>query len=73
MIEIKDYDLPITAAQKIVTGTKANKPSPLSKAIAVALTGDEDAGDTVDMFSLKEINEIAQYLLVYVESHKDGD
>lgn len=54
MIEIKDTDLPITVAEKIITGTK-------------------QYNDTVDMFDLEEIKEIADYLMVYYESHKEGD
>ena len=73
MIEIKDTDLPITAAEKIITGTKPYAATLLTKAIVRALTGDETAGDTVDMFDLEEIKEIADYLMVYYESHKEGD
>ncbi len=73
MIEIKDTDLPITVAEKIITGTKPYISTPLTKAVAKILTGDEKAGDTVDMFDLEEIKEIADYLMVYYESHKGGD
>jgi hypothetical protein len=73
MIEIKDTDLQITVAEKIITGTKQYNATPLTKAVVKALTGDEKAGDTVDMFSLQEIKEIADYLMVYYESHKGGD
>lgn len=73
MIEIKDTDLPITVAEKIINGTKPYAPTLLTKAIVRALTGDETAGDTVDMFELKEIKEIADYLMVYYESHKEGE
>ena len=73
MIEIKDTDLPITVAEKIITGTKRYNATPLTKAVAKALTGDETAGDTVDMFDLEEIKEIADHLMVYYENHKDGD
>ena len=73
MIEINDTDLPITVAEKIITGTKPYNPTPLTKAVVKALTGDEKAGDTVDMFDLEEIKEIADYLMLYYESHKEGD
>ena len=73
MIEIKDTDLPITVAEKIITGTKPYNPTPLTKAAVKFLTGDEKAGDTVDMFDLIEIKEIADYLMVYYDSHKEGD
>ena len=71
MIEIKDTDLPITAAEKIITGTKPYGGSLLTRAVAKAITGDDMAGDTVDMFELEEIKEIADYLMVYYESHKE--
>ena len=73
MIEIKDTDLPITVAEKIITGTKPYNATPLTKAVAKVLTCDEKAGDTVDMFDLEEIKEIADYLMVYYDSHKEGD
>ncbi len=74
MIQINDNDLPITAAEKIINGTK-NKTATLSdKLVYKAFTGKE-VGDTVciDMFDLEEIKEIADYLIVYYESHKNGD
>ena len=73
MIEIKDTDLPITVAEKIITGTKPYSATPLTKAVVKVITGSETAGDTVDMFSLYEIKEIADYLMVYYESHKEGE
>lgn len=72
MIEIKDDDLPITAAAKIIAGTKPVNVGPMLKAAAKALTGIEHDG-TTDMFSLEEIEEIADYLKTYVEHHKNGD
>ena len=57
MIEIKNTDMPITVAEKIITGTK-----PYVAALAV----------TIDMFSVDEIKEIADYLMVYYESHKEA-
>ena len=70
MIEIKDTDPPITVAEKIITGTKPYNATPLTKAVAKALTGDEKVFDTVDMFALKEIKEIADHLMVYYDNHK---
>ena len=46
MIQIEDNDLPITAAQKIIKGVKPYNPVPAVKAIATALTGDENSVDT---------------------------
>lgn len=73
MIEIKDTDLPITVAQKIICGTKPANNSPLIKSMAKALCNDENAGETMDMFSIEEIEEIANYLKVYCKSHDNGD
>lgn len=74
MIQIDDYDLPIEVAEKIISSTKEVTLTPMMKAIRKAVTG-EDEGDktTEDMFSLEEIEEIAGYLMVYVNSHKNGD
>lgn len=73
MIQINDNDLPITVAEKIINGVKPNNPTPLMKSIIKELTGNEHASETVDMFDLEEIKEIADYLIVYYESHKNGD
>lgn len=71
MIEIKDDDLPITAAAKIIAGTKPVI-SLLQKVAAKEIPGIEHDG-TTDMFSLDEIDEIADYLKTYVEHYKNGD
>ena len=72
MIEIKDTDLPITVAEKIITGTKPLQP--LTKAVMKAIIGNESDIETIDMFSVDEIKEIADYLMVYYKSHKEvGD
>lgn len=73
MIQINDNDLPITVAEKIIKGVKPNDPTPFMKSLAKAITGDEDASESVDMFDLEEIKEIADYLIVYYEAHKTGD
>ena len=73
MIEIKDNDMPIVAAEKIITGTKPYNPTPLMKTAAKAITGSDTVCDTQDMFDLEEIKEIAEYLMVYYESHKEGE
>ena len=59
MIKIEDDDLPIEAARKIITGTKPNGHFT------------EILGTEKDMFSLEEIGEIAGYLQVYYDSHKN--
>ena len=73
MIQIKDNDLPIMVAEKIISGVKPYNPTPLMKSLATAITGDENSGNTQDMFDLEEIKEIADYLIVYYEAHKNGD
>ena len=65
MITIDDNDLPITVAEKIVTGTKPFEPTPFMRALGKAVTGSEHACDTVDMFSLDEIKEISDYLMIF--------
>ena len=72
MIEIKDTDMPITVAEKIITGTKPYGATPLTKAVVKAITGNESDIETIDMFSVDEIKEIADYLMVYYESHKEA-
>ena len=73
MIEIKDTDLPITVAEKIITGTRPRIATPLTKAIVKSITGSEMASESVDMFDLEEIKEIADYLMMYYDSHKEGE
>ena len=74
MIQIDDFDLPIQVAEKIIGGTKEMPASLLDKATFKAFTGKE-LGETThrDMFDLEEIKEIADYLVVYYEAHKNGD
>ena len=73
MITINDNDLPITVAEKIIKGTKPYNPSPLTKAVTKAITGNENDANETDMFDLEEIKEIADYLMVYYNSHENGD
>ena len=57
MIEINDNDLPITVAEKIIKGEKLIRDFGLNK--------------FADMFDLDDIKEIADYLIVYYEAHKE--
>ena len=71
MIQINDNDLPITVAEKIISGTK---PTDLSEAMRNAT--EKMVGfkiDKQDMFDLEEIKEIADYLIVYYQAHINGD
>lgn len=79
MITISDNDLPITVAEKLITAKK-DSDSPLSKAIFTASytlangrspTKEELDESKQDLFTDDEIEEIAQYLMVYVERHKE--
>ncbi len=71
MIQIDDFDLPIQAAEKIISGTKEMPASILDKAAYRAFTGKELEGTiSRDMFDLEEIKEIAGYLMVHYEAHK---
>lgn len=72
MITINDNDLPITAAEKIITGTKPYNPTPLMNAFCAAITSDESAANTTDMFDIEEIKEIADYLMVYCANNMRG-
>lgn len=65
MIQIEDNDLPITVAEKIITGTKPYNPSELVKPFVTT--------NTQDMFDLEDIKEIAKYLMTYYNSHPNGD
>ena len=65
MITINDDDLPIVAAGKIITGEKPYKPTPLERVACTIISGNAHTADKIDMFSLQEIKEIVDYLLVY--------
>lgn len=81
MITIENNDLPITVAEKIIKGTKPRNEDDALSVFLRIIFGDpkvtreegEDALETVDMFTLEEIEEIARYLLLYCEAHKSGD
>lgn len=61
MITINDNDLPITVAQKLITGTRQEENSELGVILQV------------NMYTLEEIKEIAKYLLTYDLCHPNGD
>jgi hypothetical protein len=71
MIVINDKDLPITVAEKIVSATKTYDTSPTLKALTKAITNDEELKE--DMFTLEEIKEIADYLMIYYQSYIRGE
>ena len=73
MFTVEDNDLPITVANKIICGTKPYNPTPAMKALTKTLTGNENDCNTQDMFSLEDIKEIADYLMVYYQNNLGGD
>ena len=73
MIQINGNDLPITVAEKIITGKEPYEPSLMEKAIIKTFTSKEFIPTTRDMFNDEEVKEIADYLLEYYKHHKDID
>ena len=71
MIVINDNDAPIEAAKKIIYGTKPNNASDMVKALAKAITNDNAAGETIDMYSRDDIKEIRDYLNVWLDNNED--
>lgn len=71
MIVINDKDLPITVAEKIVSATKTYDASPMLKALTKAITNEDESKE--DMFTLDEIKEIADYLMIYYQSYIRGE
>lgn len=73
MIQINDNDLPITVAEKIITGTRSIKPTDVQK-LAYKVFLWEECGETIeeDMFSAEEIREIADHLYAYVRANEGG-
>lgn len=61
MILVYDNDKPITAAERIITAEK--EPETLAQAITAQ-------GKRRQQYSVRELLEIAQYLLAYVDMHK---
>jgi hypothetical protein len=76
MIQINDNDSPITAAQKLIHGIKAEPMTPARRLGFILASGEapkEDAVYEVDMFSLSDIREIADYLLTYYRYRQEDD
>lgn len=69
MIQINDNDSPITVAEKIINGTKPYNAVETWRTLTKAITGTDC--DTNVMFDLEEIKEIADYLIIYYELHKE--
>lgn len=77
MFTVDDLDLPITVAEKIITGTRPCTLSSVQKslrALSDSINGTDTANQTVeDMFTVNDIKEIADYLMVYYEANKAED
>lgn len=71
MFTINDRDLPITVAEKIINGTKPSNKSEFMKSLEKVIVGENEYSDTIDMFDINEIKEIADYLMVYYNSNND--
>lgn len=67
MITIQDADNPIEVASKIIYATKPYQ----SKIYADGIVETVETDETIDMFDLNEIKEIASYLQLFYELHKN--
>ena len=70
MIVINDKDLPIEVAEKIITGTKPYETNLFANGICETIINEKKKQD---MFDLEELKEIADYLMVYYNSHPQGE
>ena len=75
MITIEDNDMPITVADKLICALRPQKNTVLHRFTQVIVNGvSEDKEEImVDMFDFDDLEEIANYLLVYVKRYKDGE
>lgn len=71
-IQINDFDTPIEVAQKIINGTMEVEANMVDKAMMRAFGGEEVNKIRRALFDLEELKEIAGYLLVYYNAHKEG-
>lgn len=71
-IQINDFDTPIEVAQKIINGTMEVEANMVDKAMMRAFGGKEVDKIRRTLFDLEELKEIAGYLLVYYNAHKEG-
>ena len=68
MITILDDDLPISVADKIITGKRPSNATHCAKAIAEALTGEKC--ETMDMFSLEEMEIMCNALVRFTKTDR---
>ena len=72
MIKIDNTDTPIEVAQKIINGTMEVEANMVDKAMMRAFGCKEVEKIRRALFDLEELKEIAGYLLVYCNTHKEG-
>ena len=72
MIQIEDTDMPITVASKLISGTRPSAFGKAMKGIVDGVLGEEICSGDVDMFTVDELKEIADYLTIYWRSHQEG-
>lgn len=75
MIQIDNTDTPIEVAQKIINGTMEVEANMVDKAMMRTFGCKEVDKIRRALFGLKELKEIAGYLLVYCNTHepKEGN
>lgn len=72
MVIIYDNDLPITAAERLITATRPIKMPLLQKITQAVPEGGKPKEETlVDMYDLDDLEEIARYIMIYVNRYKD--
>lgn len=73
MIQIDNTDTPIEVAQKIINGTVEVEANMVDKAMMRAFGCKEVDKIRRALFDLEELKEIAGYLLVYCNTHNEGE
>ena len=72
MIQIDNTDTPIEVAQKIINGTMEVEANMVDKAMMRAFGCKKVEKIRRALFDLEELKEIAGYLLLYCNTHKEG-
>ena len=71
MIQINDNDTAINVAEKIINGTKPYDPPELIKTMHRVFSGNNEEESIMKMFTVEDVKEIADYLMVYYKSHNE--
>lgn len=72
MIQIENYDTPMQVAEKLISGTMEVEANMFDKAMMRTFGCKEVDKIRRALFDLEELKEIAGYLLVYYNAHKEG-